>query len=141
MKKEKFYDIVKRLQKENTGYILLVRSGIFYCAVGKDAVVVNKILNYKPICLKEKICKCGIPIGTIKSIIPILIETGYSYIIYDYDKNTKIAEEIYRIEGNFVEENKENMGCENCWYYKNRDKNINEYVEELKTLMEKENGK
>ena len=35
----KYYEIVKKLQHENKGKIVLVRNGIFYCAIGKDAVL------------------------------------------------------------------------------------------------------
>ena len=38
----KFYEIVKKLQVENEGYIILVRCGIFYNAIGKDAVFMQE---------------------------------------------------------------------------------------------------
>ena len=50
----KYYEIVKRLQEENKGKIVLVRNGIFYCAIGKDAVLLHNILGYVPVCIKKK---------------------------------------------------------------------------------------
>ena len=35
-KMSKYYEIVKKLQDDNKGKIILVRNGIFYCAIGKD---------------------------------------------------------------------------------------------------------
>ena len=40
--------MVKRLQEENPGKVVLVRNGIFLCGIGKDAVIMNNILKYKP---------------------------------------------------------------------------------------------
>ena len=40
--KLKFYEIVKDLQDKNEGYLVLVRSGIFFVGVGKDAVILRK---------------------------------------------------------------------------------------------------
>ena len=51
----KFYEIVKKLQKENKGKIVLIRNGIFYCAIGKDAVLMNNVLGYIPVCFKENV--------------------------------------------------------------------------------------
>ena len=40
-----------------------------------------------------------------------MVESGYSYIIYDYNKETKEYKEIYRIEGHEVHEVNENINC------------------------------
>ena len=139
MAKEKFIDIVKRLQKENQGKIILVRSGIFFCGIGKDAVILQELIKYKPICAQDYVCKIGIPVSSFKQIIPRLIETGYSYVVYDYNKEERKTLEIYRIDGNEIYEEKENIICEKCWYYANKQKDTNEYIKELQDLMEKEN--
>ena len=138
MAKEKFIDKVRKLQQENLGKIVLVRSGIFLCGIGKDAVIMNELLNYKPICIQKEICKIGIPVNCFKQEIPRLIETGYSYVVYDYDRKTGKTFEIYRIEQKEIYEEKENIGCKECWYFKNRKKDTREYMKELKKLMEEE---
>ena len=86
MVKEKFVEKVKRLQQKNPGKIVLIRSGIFFCGIGKDAVILNNLIKYKPICIQSGICKIGIPVSCFKQVIPKLVQTGYSYIVYDYNK-------------------------------------------------------
>lgn len=91
---KRFINTVRNLQKQNEGKIVLVRIGIFFCGIGKDAVILNKLINYKPICMKEGVCKTGIPVSCFKQVIPKLVETGYSYIVYDYTKEDKNFREI-----------------------------------------------
>ena len=138
MKKGTCINVVRKLQKENQGKVVLIRNGIFLCGIGKDAVIMNKLLNYKPICLKSGICKTGIPVNCFKREIPKLVETGYSFVVYNYDKNRDKIYEIYRIEQEEIYEEKENIGCKECWYCENRVKSPEEYIKELKNLMEKE---
>ena len=129
---EKFIDMVERLQRENKGKIILIRNGAFICGIGKDAVIMHNILKYKPTCFKNEICKIGIPVSQLKKTIPKLIETGYSFIVYDYNKEQHREIEIYRIEQEEIEEEKENVECKNCWYFEKRKKEISKYIEELK---------
>ena len=137
----KYYEIVKKLQEENKGKIVLVRNGIFYCAIGKDAVLLHNILGYIPVCFKEKICKCGIPVRGIEVAIPKLINSGYGYIIYDYKKENQKYEEIFRLEGRYVDEKSNNINCEKCWYKENRMKSTKEYVGNLKKLAQEREKK
>lgn len=65
----KFNEIVKNLQERNKGYIVLVRNGIFFIAIGKDAVIIHEIFDLKPICFREKTCKCVIPVKSIEKYI------------------------------------------------------------------------
>ena len=104
----KFYDLVKKLQNENEGYIILVRCGIFYNAIGKDAVFMQEKFGLGTICIKSETCKNGIPVSTIQKFIPKLQKSGYSYKIYDYSKETKRVKELYTIEAKqILEEIKE----------------------------------
>lgn len=98
----------------------------------------KRLLNYKTICMRKEICKIGIPVSCFKQEISKLIETGYSYVVYDYDKNIDKIFEIYRIEQAEIYEERENIGCKDCWYFENRKKDTKEYMKELKALMEKE---
>ena len=79
----KFYDLVKKLQNENEGYIILVRCGIFYNAIGKDAVFMQEKFGLGTICIKSETCKNGIPVSTIQKFIPKLQKSGYSYKILE----------------------------------------------------------
>ena len=58
--------------------------------------------------------------------------------MYDYTKETGEIKEIYRIDGDEIYEEKENIDCTNCWYCINRLKGTKEYIKELQKLMEKE---
>ena len=135
-KMSKYYEIVKKLQEENKGKIVLVRNGIFYCAIGKDAVLLHNILGYIPVCFKEGVCKCGIPTNGIEIAIPRLIRSGYGFIIYDYEKENKTTKEILRIEGRYVDEKENNINCKKCWYNKNKEKKLEEYSKTLSKLIQ-----
>ena len=58
----KLYKMLEILQAKNKGKIIICNSGNFYISVGKDAVLLNKILGLKVNCLKLEICKVGFPI-------------------------------------------------------------------------------
>ena len=110
----KFLDIVDKLQKENKGCIVFIRCGIFFSAVGKDAVLVNRLFNLKPVCMQENMCKCGIPVTSFEKYIPKLNETGYSYVVYDYDKNNGEYKEVGKVYGKMIEENEICLDCKTC---------------------------
>ncbi len=136
----KYNEIVKKLQEENKGKIVLVRNGIFYCGIGKDAVLMHEILGYGTICFKKGICKCGIPVNAIEIAIPKMIRSGYNYIIFDYDKEEKGYKEIMELKGRSVGCIENNIGCDNCWYKENKNKSTKEYIEEFEKLVEKIDG-
>lgn len=50
----KFIEKVKKLQKENEGTIILVKSGIFFVGIGKDAVLLQELLDLKVTCMKPE---------------------------------------------------------------------------------------
>ena len=116
----KFYEIVKELQKENKGKIVLIRNGIFYCGIGKDAVLMNNVLGYIPVCFKENVCKCGIPVNGIEIAIPKMLRSGLGYVIYDYNKKEKTYKKIVELKGNYIDSKDNNIGCSNCWYKENK---------------------
>ena len=133
----KFYEIVKKLQKENKGKIVLIRNGIFYCAIGKDAVLMNNVLAYIPVCFKENVCKCGIPVNGIEIAIPKMLRSGFGYVIYDYNKEEKTYKKIVELKGKYVDSKDNNIGCSNCWYKENKMKSTEEYVEELGKVIKR----
>ena len=55
----KFVEEVEKLQEENPGYLVLVKSGIFFVAIGKDAITLNETLGLKLTCMKKELCKVG----------------------------------------------------------------------------------
>lgn len=76
-------------------YIILIKSGIFYECIGKDALIINKIFNYKLKKLSNTF-KCGFPITNIKYVTSKLKQNNINYIIledditgkYETDNNT-----------------------------------------------------
>ena len=54
--------MMELLQKKNKNKIVICNLGNFYISVGKDAVLLNKLLNLKVSCFKPEICKVGFPI-------------------------------------------------------------------------------
>lgn len=83
----KFLEIVRNLQKENSGSIVLVRCGAFFVSVGKDAVILSEKLNLKVTCITRRTCKIGIPITSIYEYIKKLENIGFSFVIYNYSKD------------------------------------------------------
>lgn len=127
----KFLEIVKKLQLENHGYIVLIKNGIFFIGVGKDAILLNRILDLKLICLKTGICKAGFLVKSIEKYINLLSFSGTSFVVYQYERNKSIDNitEVFRFNGKNVYENKCALDCENC---KNRKETDQEIIERIK---------
>ena len=135
----KLYNMIKILQTKNKGKIIICNSGNFYIAVGKDAVLLNKILGLKVNCLKLEICKVGFPIIALEKYTDLIQEKGYSYIVYYFDQKTEEIEILREYEGKKQNEIKEeNIECSKCpkrfKYFKENDK----YSKALEKLYKKE---
>ena len=142
MKKLKFNEIVEELQNRNEGYLVLVRCGIFFVGVGKDAVILQNITNLKPVCLKEGICKCGVPVETFDRFIHKLKrENDIAIVIYDYNKDDlNKYKEIARIEGKRIYETGKCKDCNKCWYSKNRIVKELEIAEKIVKMFKEESN-
>ena len=57
-----FSRMIEYLQVKNKGKIVFVNAGNFYIAMGKDAVLLHKLLDLKTTCMKPEVCKVGFPI-------------------------------------------------------------------------------
>ena len=127
----KYIDLVKNLQnsEKNKGYIVIIKSGIFFVGIGKDAIILNKLLNLKLICMKDNLCKVGFQIKSIEKYIHKLKELDKSFVIYDYDKDSMHEEEIIRFKGQDVFESKQCLNCKDCVNKKETD---DEVIERLK---------
>ncbi len=93
----KFYEEVKKLQEKNKEKIVMIKNGIFFIAVGEDALILEKIFHLKPVCFKENVCKCVIPVKRVEKYVKAVEERELSLVLYNYDKNggNKIEENIY----------------------------------------------
>lgn len=58
----KYTDLMIKLQEENEGEIIIMQNGIFFIAIGKDAISMNKLLGLQLTCMKEGVCKVGFQI-------------------------------------------------------------------------------
>ena len=43
----KYTEIIEKLQKEEKGKIIIVKCGAFFVSLGKDAVILHKLLGLK----------------------------------------------------------------------------------------------
>ena len=93
----KYFEIIEKLQKENEGYIILMKSGIFFIAVGKDAIKLNEEIGLKRTCMKKELCKVGFQIKSIEKYISKMKEKDLAFLIYNYNNETE--ELIYKNEG------------------------------------------
>lgn len=134
----KFLGKIEELKKENEDRILLARCGVFMIAIGKDAIFLSEKFGFKKTCFREGVCREGVPLTYTLKYLKLLEYRGYSYVVYDYDKNTKELTEKYRYNGsNKIEEI--DFSCKNCDRYK--EKNFIDIFEFLKMKEEKEKRK
>lgn len=66
-----FSKMMELLQQKNKGKIVFCNTGNFYIAIGKDAVLLNNLIDLKLSCLKQEICKVGFPINAFRKIYGI----------------------------------------------------------------------
>ena len=138
----KFYEFIEYLQKVNPDKVIMVKSGVFFNAIGRDAIILEKVLGFKRTCHAKFLCKCGLPVPyvreNIKKVEKRLKEKNISIAIYDemkggrYKYNEKTFDILLEIEGESVKEDRKNLDCTKCINNKYA-KDINKYV------IEKEN--
>ena len=90
--KNSFLNMVKDLEKfeENKGYLILVRCGAFFVAIGANAVILSNEVGLNTICMVKGICKVGIPLNSIYDYIKRLEHLNKSFVIYNYSKDEMI---------------------------------------------------
>ena len=49
------------MQKENQNKIIMIKTGAFFNSIGRDAIILEKILGLKRSCFGKGICKVGFP--------------------------------------------------------------------------------
>ena len=58
--KLKYTELLEKLQNEHNGYLILVKNGIFFIAIGKDAIALNQLLGLQLTCMRNGLCKVRI---------------------------------------------------------------------------------
>lgn len=139
--KNSFLNIVKDLEniQENQGYLILVRCGAFFVAIGANAIILSNELGLNTICMVKGMCKVGIPLNSLYDYIKRLEQLNYSFVIYNYSKdemicNNKRYAEMYRNKGRYIDKSKISINCESCEKYKKVYDNVTIF-EELKRLQ------
>ena len=131
--------MMELLQEKNKGKIVFCNTGNFYVAIGKDAVILNRLLDLKVSCFKPEVCKVGFPINSLEKYLELIYEKKHGYIVYFFDQEKEELEVVKE----YIGENKnkimvENINCYICKhstkYYKKEDK----YLKALAKLYDKE---
>lgn len=127
----KYIDLVEKLQNssENQGSIVMIKNGIFFVGVGKDAIILNDLLGLKLTCMRDGLCKVGFQTRSIEKYISKLRDTYKSFVIYNYDRTKNQEEELIRVNAQSIYENRKCMICENC---NNRQETTDEIIERVK---------
>lgn len=110
-------EVYNELKKNYDEYIILIKSGSFYVVFDSDAIVINKIFDYKIVSLKNNI-KVGFPINLINKNISKLEDLKINYIIVE---NNNII-------------NNYNKYSDNLYNYLNITKRINNISNKLISL-------
>ena len=122
-----FSRMLEYLQVKNKGKIVFVNAGNFYIAMGKDAVLLNKLLGLKTSCMKTEICKVGFPITALEKYSELICEKKYSFIVYYFNNDTVDLEVVLDYDGKYKNEmTNTTINCYICKnstkYYKQTDK-------------------
>lgn len=138
-----FKKIVEKLQnaEENKGFLILVRCGVFFTGIGKDAIILTEKLGITNVCFSDGICKSSIHVCRIDKILPKIISKNISVAIYEYNpkgidgKNGEKYELLRRIAMSPIKETRKCLECTKCMYYDRRVKvNISSTEEILKGI-------
>ena len=130
-----FSKMIEEIQKIEKGKIILINCGIFYIARGRDAILLNKIVDLKLSCMESGACKVGFPIASLEKYKKLIEEKGYKYIVYKYDgkenKLTILCEYKGKRKNKILEDTKD---CENCANSSNSFSRENKYKKAIKEL-------
>lgn len=84
-----FLKLVKKIKDENVGKVCIVKSGIFYYSIDKDALVMEKYCKLDKICFSINLCKVGFPINSLEKYMNMLKINYISFCVYSFiDDNT-----------------------------------------------------
>lgn len=141
----KFYEFILELQKLNKNKVVFVKSGVFFNSIGKDAIILEKVLRLKRTCVTKGICKVGLPTNYVKEnfseIKEKLEKNNIGFVFYDEMKNGNLIFNdrkygiLFEGEGKVINEERKCINCLNCnnnVFLKklNNDKKINENIKE-----------
>lgn len=79
-----FLELVRKIKIKNIGKVCIVKSGIFYYTLEKDALVMEKYCKLDKICFSVNVCKVGFPINSLDKYMNILKLNNISFCVYDF---------------------------------------------------------
>lgn len=129
-----FSQMVKILREENKEKIVFVNVGVFYIAVEEDAVLLNSKLKLKCTCFKEHTCKVGVPINVAEKHLKKIEELGYSYIVYNFDRERESLKVVKEFKGKPNKTTRKSINCLLCKGIKKYQDDV--YIEALKKYYE-----
>jgi len=127
----KYIELIEKLQQKNKEKIVLIKNGIFFVAIGKDAIELNKLLGLQLTCMKTGLCKVGFQTKSLEKYIEKIKATKKSFVIYIYNKEKEEEEKIFEYTGEPVTETRKCNNCNNC---KRRTESEEEIIERVKKL-------
>lgn len=65
----RYHERIKFIKEHAKDDLILTQAGNFYIAVGRDAVFLSKLLNFKCTCFTKGMCKVGFPINSLDKYI------------------------------------------------------------------------
>ena len=131
-----FSQMISILREQNKEKIVLIKLGVFYTAVEEDAVLLNSKLKLKCTCFKQNTCKVGIPINSLEKYLEKIENVGYSYIVYNFKKETETLQIIREFKGKANKTKRKNINCLICKGV--RKYPDDKYMEALKKLYEQQ---
>ena len=92
----KLYNNYLELKKEESSFIYLFKSGIFYIALQEDAKVLSQKFGLKLTNLSDTIIKCGFPSNSIDKYISLFTNNNIKFKIIDSKMNTSFSPTEYK---------------------------------------------
>ena len=124
--------MVERLQEDLRGTVILVKNGIFFVAVGKDAIFLSEKMGLKRTCMRDKLCKVGFLVKSADRYIEKLKEKNISFALYVIDKSKNVPEQIYRYIGEDHNEEKVCLDCKTCGMKQQTDEDMINKIKNMK---------
>ena len=81
----KLYKSYINLKEQDSNYVYIFKSGMFYIFIDEDATKISEIFGFKLVKLNDKINKCGFPSSRLDYYIDKMQTRGIKFKIIDED--------------------------------------------------------
>ena len=96
----KLYNIYLNEKKKDLSKIILLKSGIFYLALDKDATFLSNAFGFKLTNLNNEIKKCGFPCSSLDKYLKLFNAYNLSVSIIDTKEDTSYTIKDFEINKN-----------------------------------------